>query len=212
MKIQKFIFSPFAVNTYIVYDQTKECIIIDPACYTKDEETKLLSFIEEMNLKPIHLINTHCHLDHVFGNKAISEALNLLPQAHKDEIENNETADLTASNYGFDMNQPPKIHKYIDENDTINFGNSQLTIRHIPGHTLGSLAFYNKDDNWIISGDVLFKDSIGRTDLPGGNFDTIRKSITTKLYTLPEETIVYPGHGASTSIGYEIRNNPFITF
>ncbi len=212
MEIQKFIFSPFAVNTYIIYDQTKECIIIDPACYTKDEEQKLLNFITENELKPQHLVNTHCHLDHVFGSKFISEKLNLLPEAHKDETSNNEMADIMAGNYGFDMERPPAIHTFIDENQTVKFGNSELLIKHVPGHTLGSLAFYNPADKWIIAGDVLFKDSIGRTDLPGGNFETIRKSIIEELYSLPEETIVYPGHGSSTSIGYEIRNNPFITF
>lgn len=212
MTIKQFVFSPFSVNTFLVYDESKECIIIDAACYIKKEEEALKKYISENQLKPVRLLNTHCHLDHVFGNKFINETFGLKPEAHKDEKPNNDFAAQAAENYGLTMAAPPPLGNFIDENDSIQFGNSKLEILYVPGHTKGSLAFYSKEENVLISGDVLFKDSIGRTDLPGGNFDTLKKSIVTRLYTLNDETTVLPGHGPSTEIGYEKRNNPFITF
>jgi glyoxylase-like metal-dependent hydrolase (beta-lactamase superfamily II) len=195
-----------------LYDDSKECIIIDAACYIKKEEDALLKYITDNQLKPVRLLNTHCHLDHIFGNKFIHESFDLNPEAHEDEKPNNDFAAQAAENYGLTMAAPPPLVNFIDENDTIKFGNSKLDILHLPGHTKGSLAFYSEEENAVISGDVLFKDSIGRTDLPGGNFDTLKESIVTRLYTLKDDTAVLPGHGPSTEIGYEKRNNPFITF
>lgn len=212
MTIKQFVFSPFSVNTFLVYDDSKECIIIDAACYIKKEEEALEKYISENQLKPVRLLNTHCHLDHIFGNKFVSERYKLSPEAHKDEKPNNDFAAQAAENYGLTMAAPPPLENFIDENDSVEFGNSKLEILHAPGHTKGSLVFYSETENVVISGDVLFKDSIGRTDLPGGNFDTLKKSIVTQLYTLKDNTTVLPGHGPSTEIGYEKRNNPFITF
>lgn len=212
MQLKSFVFSPFSVNTYLVYDENKECVIIDAACYIKKEEEMLVNFIEENALKPVRLINTHCHLDHVFGNKFVSQKYGLLPEAHESETANNDFAAQAAENYGLTMAAPPKIAKLIDETQKLSFGESELEIRHAPGHTAGSLVFYNADANWVIAGDVLFKDSIGRTDLPGGNYDTLRKSVIEQLYSLPDQCRVFPGHGPATEIGYEKRNNPFITF
>ena len=212
MKIKRFRFSPFDVNTYILYDKSKECVIIDAACYIKKEEEMLSSFIKDNRLKPVRILNTHCHLDHVFGNKYTTETYNLPVEAHKEENSNNLFASQAAENYGLVMAEPPKIGNFITEKDTIKFGHSELEIRLAPGHTKGSLLFYAKEDNFIISGDVLFKDSIGRTDLPGGNFDVLKNSIVTQLYTLDDNVTVYSGHGPATEIGYEKMNNPFITF
>ena len=212
MKIKRFRFSPFDVNTYILYDKSKECVIIDPACYIKKEEEMLFAFIKDNRLKPVRILNTHCHLDHVFGNKYVSETYKLPIEAHPEESSNNLFAAQAAENYGLVLAEPPRIGNKITEKNTIKFGHSELEIRFAPGHTRGSLLFYAKEDKFIIAGDVLFKDSIGRTDLPGGDFDVLKNSIITQLYTLEDSTVVYPGHGAETEIGYEKRNNPFITF
>ena len=212
MTIKKFIFSPFAVNTYVLSDDTGECIIIDAACYIKKEEEALAAYIKEKQLTPMALVNTHCHLDHVFGNTFVSETYGLKPLAHKDEKPNNDFAAQAAENYGLTMAAPPPLEIFIDENSNLTFGNTELVIRHAPGHTKGSLVFFSEEAQALIAGDVLFKDSIGRTDLPGGNFDTLKESIVTQLYTLDDDTSVLPGHGPETQIGYEKRNNPFITF
>ncbi|MEA2043576.1 MAG: MBL fold metallo-hydrolase [Bacteroidota bacterium] len=212
MKVNRFIFSPFEVNTYILYDDSKECIIIDPACYLKKEEEQLAGFIADKELKPVRLINTHSHLDHVFGNKFVSMTYGLKPEAHKEEKSNNDFAVQAAENYGLTMAPPPSLNNYLSEDDQITFGNSRLKILHCPGHSKGSLVFHSPEHKFVIGGDVLFKDSIGRTDLPGGNFDTLKESIVTKLYTLDEATTVFSGHGPETTVGNEKRNNPFITF
>ena len=209
MKIQSFVFSPFEVNTYILYDNSKECIIIDPACYNKQEENFLLDFLKKNKLKPVKLLNTHCHLDHVFGNKFIADTFNLKTEASKEEEFNINNATNAANLYGIKMNTPYPIKKFLKEGDKITFGFSELEILHVPGHTAGSLVFYAKEDKFLIAGDVLFKGSIGRTDLPGGNYDTLISQIKTKLFTLPEEITVYPGHGPETDIGTEKQTNPF---
>jgi len=209
MQIKKFIFSPFEVNTYILYDKSKECIIIDPACNNKQEQDFLLNFINENRLKPVKLINTHCHLDHVFGNKFIADTFNLETEASKDEEFNISNAHNAANLYGIKMDAPYPIKKYLKEGNKISFGFSELSILHVPGHTTGSLVFLSSEDKFVIAGDVLFKGSIGRTDLPGGNYDTLISQIKAKLFTLPEDIVVYPGHGPETNIGIEKQTNPF---
>lgn len=209
MQIKKFIFSPFEVNTYILYDKSKKCIIIDPACNNKQEQDFLLKFINENRLKPVKLINTHCHLDHVFGNKFIADTFNLETEASKDEEFNISNAHNAANLYGIKMDAPYPIKKYLKEGDKISFGFSELSILHVPGHTAGSLVFLSSEDKFIIAGDVLFKGSIGRTDLPGGDYDTLISQIKIKLFTLSEDIVVYPGHGPETEIGIEKQTNPF---
>ncbi len=209
MEIKRFVFSQFEVNTYIIYDNSKKCIIIDPACNNKQEQDFLLNFLNEKNLKPVKLINTHCHLDHVFGNKFISEKFNLETEASKDEKFNIENALNAANIYGISMDKPSPIKRYLNEGDKITFGFSELKILHVPGHTAGSLVFYTSQNSFAVVGDVLFKGSIGRTDLPGGNYDTLINQIKKKLFTLPDDTIIYSGHGPETTIGFEKRNNPF---
>lgn len=209
MKVISFANNPFQENTYIVYDDSKECIIIDPGCYTENERTTLINFIEENELKPVRLINTHCHLDHICGNQFIANKYGLKLEANKEELPILEHAPKAAQMYGFPMQASPEIEIFLDEKDIVKFGKSELHILFTPGHSPGSLSFYSEKHGFVIAGDVLFRQGIGRTDLPLGDYDTLIQSIKEKLFTLPKKTVVYSGHGPETSIGYELVNNPF---
>ena len=198
-------------NTFIVYDQTKECIIIDPGCYSIEEKEELLSFININQLKPTLLINTHCHIDHIFGNNFVNKKWNTRLVINKLELEILKSAHVVAQSYGFNNYEPsPQPSKYITEGDIITFGKSELKVLFTPGHAPGHISLYSKKDGFIISGDVLFMNSIGRTDLPGGDYETIIKTIKNKLLTLPKQTKVYCGHGPETTIDNEKNNNPFL--
>ena len=211
MKIKKITFNNFMENTFIVYDQTKECIIIDPGCYTIEEKEELLSFININQLKPTLLINTHCHIDHIFGNNFVNKKWNTRLVINKLELEILKSAHVVAQSYGFNNYEPsPQPSKYIIEGDIITFGKSELKVLFTPGHAPGHISLYSKKDEFIISGDVLFMNSIGRTDLPGGDYETIIKTIKNKLLTLPKQTKVYCGHGSETTIDNEKNNNPFL--
>ncbi len=210
MQIKRFTFSPFQINTYIVFDQSKECVIIDPGCYNDTECQQLANYISENNLKPVRILQTHCHLDHVFGSKFVCESYNLEPEAHKEEVLNNDYASDAAELYGLTMEEPYPLKHFLTEADKITFGNSELKILHIPGHTAGSLVYYSLEHNFALAGDVLFKGSIGRTDLPGGDYRTLVAGIKEKFFNLPDAMTVYPGHGEATTIGEEKRLNPFV--
>lgn len=210
MNIVKFVFSPFQENTYLLYDKTKECVIIDPGCYDENERNRLVELIESRDLKPVKLINTHCHIDHIFGNKFVSEKYNLPLESHKDEQQTIEYSKLAAQMYGLKLEESPAISVFWEEGDVITFGESELEVLFTPGHSPASISFYNRKGNFVIGGDVLFYESIGRTDLPGGNFETLATMIRTKFFTLPDETKVYSGHGGVTTVGHEKRNNPFL--
>tara|TARA_B110000305_G_scaffold46702_3_gene49829 strand:+ start:9630 stop:10271 length:642 start_codon:yes stop_codon:yes gene_type:complete len=211
MKIKKITFNNFMENTFIVYDQTKECIIIDPGCYSIEEKEELLSFININQLKPTLLINTHCHIDHIFGNNFVNKKWNTRLVINKLELEILKSAHVVAQSYGFNNYEPsPQPSKYIIEGDIITFGKSELKVLFTPGHAPGHISLYSKKDEFIISGDVLFMNSIGRTDLPGGDYETIIKTIKNKLLTLPKQTKVYCGHGSETTIDNEKNNNPFL--
>ena len=198
-------------NTFIVYDQTKECIIIDPGCYSIEEKEELLSFININQLKPTLLINTHCHIDHIFGNNFVNKKWNTRLVINKLELEILKSAHVVAQSYGFNNYEPsPQPSKYIIEGDIITFGKSELKVLFTPGHAPGHISLYSEKDEFIISGDVLFMNSIGRTDLPGGDYETIIKTIKNKLLTLPKQTKVYCGHGSETTIDNEKNNNPFL--
>lgn len=209
LKINQFTFNPFQENTYIAYDETKECVIIDPGCMDKNEEHELKSFIESNGLKPVLLLNTHCHVDHVLGNFFCKNTYKIPLYIHKLDEPTLLAVKAYAPSYGFGSYQETTPDKFIDEKDVITFGNSTFEVLFVPGHAPGHVAFYNKEAKICLAGDVLFYRSVGRTDLPGGNFDTLIKSIRTKLFTLPDETVVYPGHGPSTKIGFEKTTNPF---
>lgn len=211
MKIKSFAFNPFQENTYVVYDETKECIIIDPGCYTEAERTELRRFITSEGLNPVKLINTHCHIDHVLGNKYVSELWNLELYMHKEDLPLLENAGNIGKMYGFeDYEGSPYPKHFLAQNDTLIFGESSFKILFTPGHAPGHICLYSKENDLVIAGDVLFQGSIGRTDLPGGDHNTLINSIKTQLFPLPNGTIVYCGHGPSTNIGYEKEHNPFL--
>lgn len=200
----------FPVNCYILWDETLEAVVIDPGCFYDEEKQKLKNFIAENNLKLTHVLNTHLHLDHIFGNPFMLKEYGLSPEANKADEFWLEIAPQQSRSYGFNLPEAPvPLGKYICDGDIITFGNTQLEAIHVPGHSPGSIVFYSKNDNVIFSGDVLFQGSIGRADLAGGNFDELREGICSRLFTLPNETVVYPGHGGSTSIGIEKVENPF---
>ena len=211
MKIKSFTFNPFQENTFVVYDNTKECLIIDPGCYSENERTELRTFIMSEELKPVKLINTHCHIDHVLGNKFVSELWDLELYMHKEDLPVLENVKDISGFFGFEnYERSPSPKHFLAQGDTLNFGDSSFDILFTPGHAPGHICLLSKKDGFIIAGDVLFNGSIGRTDLPGGDYDTLIKSIKTKLLPLDENTIVYCGHGPSTSIGKEKMNNPFL--
>jgi hydroxyacylglutathione hydrolase len=211
IEIKSFVFSPFQENTYVLWDETKECIIFDPGCYEKQERDELSKFIRENQLNPVRLINTHCHLDHVFGNGYVASKYGLTLEAHEGEIPVLASFLDVCRRYGIPEADPsPVIGKFIEDGDTIEFGTTKLKAMLTPGHSPASLSFYCETAGLVIAGDVLFHESIGRTDLPGGNFDTLMKSIRNRLFLLPDETIVYSGHGPTTTIRHEKEYNPFL--
>jgi len=208
--IKKFAFNPFQVNTYVLSDETGECIIIDAGMQGDLEESEITEYINNHSLKPIMLLLTHAHIDHIVGNSFIADKYSLQLTAHKDCVPFFKNATAYASTFGLTLEKVKDIDNYIDEGNEIEFGNSKLKVLFTPGHANGSLCFYSPEDNFVITGDVLFNQSIGRTDLKTGNYDLLQDSIWEKLFTLPDETIVYPGHGPETSIGFEKVNNPFV--
>ncbi len=210
LNVQRFTFNPVQENTYVVYNDEKDCCIIDPGCYFAAEEKALTDFVEENGLKPVYLLNTHCHLDHIFGNRFIHKRYGLILHLHPLEEAVLEFGPASANMWQMPFDNYDGELKFINEGDTIQLGNETLEILFTPGHSPGSICFYSKPHKFIISGDVLFNGSVGRTDLPGGSFDTLQQSIKTKMYMLPEDVIVYPGHGDSTTIGDEMKTNPFV--
>lgn len=210
LKIQSFTFNPFQENTYILYNDQKECVIIDPGMYTASEQNQLDAFIKENQLKPIQLINTHCHIDHIFGNNYCVNKYRLELFIHKKEIPVLESGLQTAKIYGLNYDESPMATQFIDESNVIKIGNETLSIIFTPGHSPGSLSFYSQSNQFVIVGDALFFQSIGRTDLPGGDYDTLIESIQNQLMILPNETTVYSGHGTETTIGHEKLYNPFL--
>ncbi len=209
-QVESFVFSPFAENTYVLHDETKECVVIDPGCYAPEEEKELVKLIEALNLKPVKLLNTHCHIDHVFGNKFVAEKYDLTLETHKGEIPVLEALPQYSQLFGVESAPSPSPGVLLDEGDVVRFGNTELEVLFTPGHSPASISFYNRRDGFIIAGDVLFKGSIGRTDLPGGDLNVLMASITEKLYTLDDKVIVYNGHGPETTIGEEKATNPFV--
>ena len=204
--------NPVAENTYVVFDEvTREAIIFDPGCYTPAEEQELVDLIAAHNLKPVKLINTHCHFDHIFGNGFVKKKYGLELGIHELELPVLEAAPVVVSMYGMPPMLPsPKPDYFINEGDVIELGDHRFEVLFCPGHSPGSICFYHRGEGYVIAGDVLFHRSIGRTDLPGGDHATLLGSILTKILPLPDETIVYPGHGPSTTVGEERRENPFL--
>lgn len=208
--VNQLVFNGFQVNTYILNDETNECIIIDAANYDLRENQKLSSFIENKGLKPVMHINTHCHVDHVLGGAFVEEKYGIGVSLHPDSEGFLLKAREQAMMYGFNLNKTAKISSFLNEGDIIRFGNSELEIIYTPGHAAGSICIISHKDEFVVTGDVLFHESIGRTDLPTGNYDLLKNNILNKLFILPDVYMVYPGHGNETSIGHEKGNNPFL--
>lgn len=210
MHHHSFTFNPFSENTYVVWDDTKQCIIIDPGCSKPSEEKVLSDFIADNQLIPEKIVLTHGHIDHVLGVSYCAGKWNLPVYINKIDIATMEHSIQWAASMGFNLTMPVADYIYLNEGDMLNFGETILEVLFLPGHAPGHLGFYNIETNQIFQGDVLFRQSIGRTDLPGGDFDTLIHSIKNKLFTLPKDCKVYCGHGEPTTIGFEILNNPFL--
>ena len=211
MNIKIFTFNQFFENTFIISDSTNECIIIDPGCYDKNEKQILQDYILSNNLVPTRLINTHCHIDHILGNNFVSKTWDLELEIHHKDIDLLKNSKDIADLYGFvNYEKSPITNKFLVEGDIIEFGKSNLEVLFTPGHAPGHISLYSKNENFIISGDVLFNNSIGRTDLPGGNYNSLIDTIKSKFLCLDDSTVVYCGHGPSTTVGKERINNPFL--
>jgi glyoxylase-like metal-dependent hydrolase (beta-lactamase superfamily II) len=212
ISIKQFTFNFFGENTYILYDETKEAVLIDCGCITPDEEIALSGYLNENKLTLKRLLSTHYHFDHVIGNAYIFHKYGIRPELHKEEKnKNTPTLNMQASKFGIPMNfEEIEPLRNIEDNEEIHFGNSVMKAVLAPGHSPASLIFYSKGDKFLIAGDVIFFGSIGRTDLWGGNYNTLISSIRNRIFTLPDDTIIHPGHGRSTTVGYEKANNPYL--
>ncbi|MBD5195042.1 MAG: MBL fold metallo-hydrolase [Bacteroidales bacterium] len=212
MKVAKFEFSLFGINTYVVVDEaTRKCAIIDPGMINKEEEDAMKKFVISNNLTVTHIINTHLHIDHAIGNIKAAALFDAPISAHKEDEFLGERMKQQAQMFGISEKVADvSINSYLTDGDIIKIGEGELTVLHVPGHSPGGIALYDKKDGFVISGDSLFAGSIGRTDLPGGDMTTLLNSVKSKLMTLPDSTIVYPGHGPATTIGRERNSNPFL--
>ncbi len=211
LKLKSFTVNPFQQNTYIIWDSNNIAAIIDPGNSNNLENTMIKKFISENNLKLSRLLLTHAHIDHIMGNKFIFDEYGLLPEVHPDDVFFIDALMQTASMYGVNCEESPKAEKFLTDNQTIQLGELAIKCIHTPGHSPGSITFYFEKEKVMISGDVLFNGSIGRTDLPKGDFDTLINSIKTKLFPLGDDVKVYSGHGPATTIGNEKQSNPFLT-
>lgn len=212
MNIQKFEFNMFPVNSYVLWDDTKEAVVVDPGVFFDTEKEQLKKFIADNGLKIKHLLNTHLHLDHILGNTFMFQEYGIKAEASQDDEYWLEGVAQQGRMFGFEVNdEPVPLGKYLKEGDQIQFGNQTLDIFQVPGHSPGSLVFYNQATGDAFSGDVLFQGSVGRADLQGGNFTALKENIIKKLFILPDETVVHAGHGPSTTIGREKKYNPFFT-
>jgi glyoxylase-like metal-dependent hydrolase (beta-lactamase superfamily II) len=209
-QIKAFTFNPVQENTYLLYNQYNECLIIDPGCYFDNEKDALKSFINLNKLQPKILLNTHCHLDHVFGNKFVAEEYKLVLQTHPLEKQVLEMAPASGLMFNLPFDNYQREIIYLQEGDTISLRDDELKVIHAPGHSPGSICFYCEKQGFLIGGDVLFQNSIGRTDLPLGSHEDLIRNIKEKLFILPENVKVYPGHGDPTTIGEEIKGNPYL--
>jgi|SRR5690606_1681152 len=210
LQIKTFVFNPYQENTYVIYDEHKNCLIIDPGMHHYQEESEFKAFIDEHQLKPTQLINTHGHIDHVLGNNFVCDTYNLAPQFHELELPLVIEVQNYAPQMGIRYEPSPIPETFLTETDRLYLGQEEFELILAPGHSPGHLCIYSAQHQFLIGGDVLFKGSIGRTDLPGGNHQQLLESIASRIYQLPDETIVYPGHGPVTQVGEEKRSNPFV--
>jgi len=211
IKIKKFVVNPLGENSFILSDETGECIFIDPGFYYEEEHQEVKDYIKANGLTPVKITNTHCHFDHIMGVEFVRSAFVVTFHAHADDVFWVEKAIDQGKMFGFEMKPVNPVDAFLVENEFVEFGNTKLKIIHIPGHSPGHVVFYSENDKILIAGDVLFYGSIGRTDLPGGNYETLISNIKNKLFALPDDTKVFCGHGPETTLGFEKRSNPFLT-
>ncbi len=211
LKVEKFVVNPLQENSYIISDETGQCIFIDPGFYFEEEYEEVKNYIESGNLTPVYIANTHCHFDHIMGVEFIRNEYRIPFKAHSDDAFWISNAIEQGKLFGFNMEQVKAPDSFFQENEELKFGNTCFKIIHVPGHSPGHVVFYSEEANVLIAGDVLFYGSIGRTDLPGGNHQMLISGIKSKLFVLPGETKVYCGHGPETTIDTEKKSNPFLT-
>ena len=210
LEVKTFVFNPFQENTYVIYDESRECLIVDAGCNSTEEKQELIRFIRDVHLTPVALINTHCHIDHILGVEYLKVHFSLPFKIHEADKPLLAHAEQQAVIFDLDFGGSPEADGFLRDGDIVEAGTVGLKILHIPGHSPGSIAMYNETGRMVFVGDVLFRGSIGRTDLPGGDYDTLISGIREKLLGLPPETIVYSGHGPPTTIEQEMYNNPFL--
>ncbi len=210
LQVKSFVFNEFQENTYVVWDETLACAIIDPGCSNYQEQKQLTNFIEMEGLKPSLLLNTHCHIDHILGNNFVVDTYQLPLHMHEGELFTYQDANRWAAMFGLPNFEVPHQVVFLQAGTPIGFGSSQLEVLSTPGHSVASLSFYHAESQFLFAGDVIFQHSIGRTDLPGGNFEILAKSIREVIYTLPDTTCIFSGHGSITQVGEEKKNNPFV--
>ena len=210
LKIQDFTFNPVQENTYIIFDETKSCVIIDPGCWDYREQQIIKQFILKENLQPVRFLCTHCHFDHIWGAKWVFETYQLMPEFHPLEQPVYDDTPARSMMFGFDMIELPQRGQYLDPSQEIIFGNTRLEMRLVPGHSPGSVLFYHPETEQALVGDVIFNGSIGRTDLPGGSYSVLMKSIFEHVLSLPPSTKLFPGHGSVTTVARERQHNPFV--
>jgi len=210
LNVVVFTFNLFEENTYLISNENNECWIVDPGMYAPDEVKQFTEYIDKKGLKPVAIINTHTHLDHIFGVQALKDKYGIPFGIHEKELPVLQMCQPTAQMFGFDIQQVPVQDFFIKEGTPLRLGADTVDVRFVPGHSTGSIAFYYAPGNWVIGGDVLFNGSIGRTDLPGGSFDILIHSIRTQMFTLPGDTKLLSGHGHATTIKHEIQHNPFL--
>ncbi len=211
LKVEKFVVNPLQENSFVVSDDTGECVFIDPGFYYREEHSEIKEYISDNNLQPVKIANTHCHFDHIMGVEFVRNEFNIPFHAHAEDAFWIDKAEEQGELFAVDMKKVAPADYHFVENETVKFGNTEMKIIHVPGHSPGHVVFYDEKNGVLIAGDVLFYGSIGRTDLPGGDYDTLISAIKSKLFQLPDETKVYCGHGPETTIGFEKKNNPFLS-
>lgn len=210
LHIATFTFNPFQENTYLLYDDSGEAALVDPGCYEAHEKKELKEFIQENKLQVKQLLNTHCHIDHVLGNAWAMREFGIPLLIHQDDLPVLKSVESYASNYGFPAYEGSEPSGFLEEGEFISVGKEKLKVLFVPGHAPGHVVFYHSDSKQLIAGDTLFRGSIGRTDLPGGNHELLLQKIKSELFNLPDQTVVFPGHGPETNIGFEKVHNPFV--
>ncbi len=209
--VHKFIVNPLQENSLLVSDETGECVFVDAGFSSKAERAEVAAFVERMGLMPVMLVNTHCHFDHLWGVEHLRHTWSIPFVHHRADARLLQQAPLQAAFFGFSPTIVKAADRYLEDGGEILFGHSALQVLHVPGHSPGHIALYAPEDGFLIGGDLLFAGSIGRSDLPGGDYHQLISSITTRLLVLPPETKVWCGHGPETTLGYEKENNPFLT-